>query len=320
MNRKAFATGLIVFLLVALVAIAGAGVGFMTNWFGLGKEEAKATATETARETAKVTNEGKVATFLLNVYDNQDSPTRYAGVGYCWDRNDVTQKVISGGSTTLSATAGTAIKPVVTGDKVRCVAFDGGQYGIEKDKDIVTESEELNLDSLNSSGTIAHYYTEFYESGSIETGTPTLIIAAGAEKQWNKVIFYSNTSDKGFNLKEVCISSNQTSSTEIQSVSLVGADSIDSQPYRYRNTHLQCMVLPQATYVEDFGNYEFGALRVKTTASSLVDELLNVTMIDESHYFGINQDIKIGVQSDTTTPANTGAADLQFQIKIDAPN
>ena len=80
------------------------------------------------------------------------------------------------------------------------------------------------------------------------------------------------------------------------------------------------MTLPSTVYVEDFANYEFGALRVKTTASSSVDELLNVTMIDESHYFGINKDVQVGVEDNSVTPVDVGVADLQFQIKIDAPN
>jgi len=284
-------------MLLTLVVLVGVGIGFVTNWFGLIPEP-----TETIEEISEISKAGELTSFKLSVKDDGDSPNRYAGTGYCWYLDEPTT-LIGGGSTSLSATAGTSISPVVIGKTVRCVAFDSTHHGMPENKQIKTEGEQLILDSKNISSLVGIH---FYEDNTKET-TPSLTIPQSGTKKFNKIVFEGNVSDAGLNMKELCFGSNNSNS-EVSSIEVGGLSTQSRIPYTLRNTHNFCFKWDNAVFLRDYDEIETGVVKITVTDSFTATETINMTIIDEAYFESIDGSIKLDTQADDVTPDDVGSS------------
>jgi len=307
-NKQAtmFANTMLVILVVAVIGISG----FMTDWFGLVTPEAEEEV-ETATAIAEATKTGDIASFTLSAKDNADTPTRIATTGYCWNVDDP-KNPKGGGSYSLSASAGTTIKPVTVNEKLECVAFDANQYGIKTPYTVQGESDELTVFTEKANTT--HKF-RIEEAGSVDS-TATITIQAGATKTFNKFFYEANTKNAGLKIKMICVGRDTANTTQMTNIEIGGLTSVSSVPYRHRNQGAFCSVLPTAKYIRDFAEEEFGAIKITTSGSFTVGERLNVTLIDEAYYASIDGSIQLGVETDATIPADVGANDIAFNITV----
>lgn len=298
MKKKGSAYANILLTIIVILGIT-AVVGIPMGWY----EQEQTTPTGHA-PPSKV---GDLTSFKLTVEDDGDNPTRYAGTGYCYDVSKPTT-LISGGSVSLSASASTTVSPVTIGQTIECVAFDSSHQGVPERMTLKTEGEEMILSSKNITGTAGDWSFNIYEDGAKET-TKSLIVPAGTSDKFDKFILGSEATDTGFNLKEICLGSNSTSS-EISSITLNGLTAQTRIPYSLRNSADFCFKYDSANFIRDFNELIVDTIKITTTASFTAPENVTGYFLDEAHFEKVAGGIGFDVQDDTVTPATTGATDI----------
>jgi hypothetical protein len=311
-NSNKGTNGIAITLLVILVALVAVIGGFTTNWYGLAPVAEEETQQQQQQQQQTQTT-GKIATLKVSVFDNADTPNRYAGTAYCWDNSKPTE-LISGNSVSTSETAGTTVAPVNRYQDITCVAYDSSHYGVETPASLDLEANQLTLKTLNASTSKT---IQFVEDGDTEAvGSIALTIAAGATDSYDSWTYKANTGDAGLNLKKVCVGSNSTNS-EIASIEMDGFTT-SGIPYRLRNSHDFCFEKSSATYIENYETVPFSTIRITTSGSFAIPETLNFSVIDEARYKSVDGSIKLGTQTDAPTPADVGVEDVFEYINVSA--
>lgn len=271
-------------MIVLVVTVVG-GIGYVTDWFGFAKG---ATGGSGSGDGAT----GDLGSLKYSVRTvTEDTPTQFAGTGYCWDVKTPKQLIESATGKTLSATAGTSFSNAYRDSTYECTSFSSTTYCDHATDKMVKEGLDLRSDCYNlSSG--RYLDVVFYERGTEET-TNSLTITAGTSKSYNKFYAENNGTDVNYPLKAVCVGSN-VSDSQLSDLKISGWTRDNDEPeWLSSDADDYCFTKSEAiVFTEGMGKEFLETITFEMASGFASPELLNVTFHDECEYVSASGDIK----------------------------
>lgn len=304
MNKKAKINGYGIAIILMLVVVTG-----LVSWMAL-----------KPAPTGTTTTTGGLASFKISSIDSSSTNTRYAGTGYCWKANDPEKTLLGGGSITLSASAGTSVSSVNLGNTITCIAFDSTHYGIEKTVTIVEEGQELQLKTINSSAS-AFSLTTYY-AGDVEDNAST---SAGGSVVIDKVLLSASSDYVGFNAKTMCLVSNNSNS-ELDSASVSGMIPRTGKfPQSVKNNASACFDFATEQMYGRLSSSDarptnkeiIGNIQLDFSNQLTATEVFSIQLFDNADYVNTGTTISKGLETDATTPVDTGVGYVVGTFTVD---
>ena len=334
MNKKGKATGMGIFLVLAILVVIGLlGTGV---YYGIVKQTQvqaptplPSDATQQA-QTSALLNLGKSASLSVKAVDEQFQGTTKRNVGvnlYVWKSaspNSLIEK-----NKAMSSVAGTytSITGLTVGEKISADAYNNSFYsrGV-RDKLVSTENEvfdiPVDLISTNLKVRVSDSDTGGVTWSNDVIGSVNATIAQNAESDLDKLSIKNNGTDAVFNFGALAfdLDSNDNNVT-IQSVPSLTRGTRLSRLKGARGQDIFVGLHPDLKgragipdgYLLESQEIVFNSIKIKVDASATGKQLITIRVIDKQKFESVAGatagSIQEGLEDDSTSETDVGAPD-----------